>query len=272
MSVTQSADGIPIGFEVTGSGDRALVFVHGWSCDRTYWRRQANVFADAYRVVTIDLPGHGESGTGRASWTMPSFGADVVAVANALRLRDMVLIGHSMGGDVIVEAALILGDRVAGIVWVDTYHRLTEPESPEQAEAFLEPFQADFAAATRSLVRRMFPASTPPDLVDEIAEDMSAAPPAIARDALRHAFANVGAVTAALPRVKIPVVAMNADYRPTDTASLGSYGIHTVIASGVGHFLMLEDAEQFNRLLADILATRISSADPSGGIAPRLRL
>jgi pimeloyl-ACP methyl ester carboxylesterase len=96
---------------------------------------------------------------------------------------------------------------------------------------------------------------------------MSSAPPAVALDALRHAFANEGPVMAAIPRLKIPVVAINPDYRPTDTASLGNYGIDTVIASGVGHFLMLEDAEQFNRLLADVLATRIPRTDPSVGIA-----
>ncbi len=228
--------------------------------------------AGGHRCLAPDLRGCGDSDAPSAGYAVGDLAADVTDLVGLFRLERYVLIGHSMGGDVIVEAALTLGDRVTGIVWVDTYHRLTEPESPEQVEAFLEPFRTDFAAATRSLVRRMFPASTPPDLVDEIVEDMSSAPLAIALEALRHAFANEGPVMAALPRLKIPVVAINPDYRPTDTASLGNYGIDTVIASGVGHFLMLEDAKQFNRLLADILARRISRTDPSGGIAPRLRV
>jgi pimeloyl-ACP methyl ester carboxylesterase len=57
-------------------------------------------------VVAIDLAGHGESGVGRKAWTMPTFGDDLVAVVERLALADAVLIGHSMGGDVIVEAAL----------------------------------------------------------------------------------------------------------------------------------------------------------------------
>jgi pimeloyl-ACP methyl ester carboxylesterase len=91
---------------------------------------------------------------------------------------------------------------------------------------------------------------------------MSSAPPAIALDALRHSWANEGAVMAALPRLAAPVVAINSDHERTDAVSLGEYGVETVIASGVGHFPMLEDPDQFNRLLADVLATRIRLPAP----------
>jgi pimeloyl-ACP methyl ester carboxylesterase len=256
-----SVDGIPIRFDSAGHGDPALVFVHGWSCDRSYWRRQVDALAADFRVVTVDLAGHGESGAGRASWTMAAFGADVVSVVDRLGLRDIVLVGHSMGGDVIVEAALTLRDRVAGIVWVDSYGQLSEPISPERVEAFLEPFRKDFVGTTRSFVRGMFTPGTDPVLVDEIASDMSSAPPDIALDALRHAITSDGPVMAVLPRLRVPVVAINADYRPTDTASLGRRGVETVIAEDVGHFLMLEDADQFDRLLTEVVRTRMSGGN-----------
>jgi pimeloyl-ACP methyl ester carboxylesterase len=252
-----SPDGIPIRFEVTGGGNRAIVFVHGWSCDRTYWRDQVGAFADAYRVVSIDLAGHGESGDGRPSWTMPAFGSDVVAVMDQLGLEDAVLVGHSMGGDVIVEAALALGDRVAGLVLVDTYRSLTEPKTQDEIEAFVAPFRSDFAGTTRSLVEGMFPATTRRDLIDAIAEDMSSAPPDVALDALRHAIGNDGPIMVALPRVAVPAVAINPDYRPTDAESLRRNGLQTVIATNVGHFLMLEDPEQFNQLLREVITTRM---------------
>jgi pimeloyl-ACP methyl ester carboxylesterase len=251
-----SQDGIPIRFDAIGNGDRALVFVHGWSCDRTYWRHQIATFAGDNRVVAIDLAGHGESGVGRASWTIPAFGADVVAVVEALELRSIVLIGHSMGGDVIVDAALALGDRVDGIVLVDTYRQLTEPSSDVEIEDFAAPFRGDFVGATRAFVQGMFIPETDPDLVEWIVNDMSSAPPEVAVDSLRHAVANEGPVMNALPKLAGPIVAINPDYRPTDAASLRQYGVETVIAPGVGHFLMLENADQFNRLLADVLSTR----------------
>jgi pimeloyl-ACP methyl ester carboxylesterase len=262
-AVVASADGVPISCETTAPRDRALVLVHGWSCDRTYWRHQVRAFADRYQVVTIDLAGHGDSGAGRRVWTMSAFGGDVAAVVRALDLRDLVLVGHSMGGDVVVEAALVLGDRVAGIVWVDTYSELTGTDTPEAIESLVEPFQVDFVAATRSFVRGMFPATSQVDLVEEIAVDMSAAPPAVALASLRHTWANEGAVMDALSRrLTVPVVAINADYEPTDTASLGALGVETIIASGVGHFVMLEDPDQFDRLLAEVCATRFRWGRP----------
>ncbi|HWO80811.1 alpha/beta hydrolase, partial [Gaiella sp.] len=160
--IARSADGIPVHFEVVGEGARPLVFVHGWSCDRTYWSEQIEHFARSHEVVAIDLAGHGESSGGRRAWTMPAFGGDVVAVIEKLGLADVVLIGHSMGGDVIVEAALALPGRVAGLVWVDTYSTLGGVRTPAEIEEFVRPFRQDFRSAVEAFVRRMFvPASDP---------------------------------------------------------------------------------------------------------------
>ena len=148
-----SPDGIELRFDVVGAGSPAIVFVHGWSCDRGYWRAQMASFAGRYQVVAIDLAGHGESGLGRADWTMPAFGRDVVAVVDGLGLGRMVLVGHSMGGDVVVEAALRLGDRVAGVVWVDVYRSLEDPRTAEQREARVSPFRRDFHGETYVMER-----------------------------------------------------------------------------------------------------------------------
>src|SRR5437867_8235652 len=83
----------------------ALVFVHGWSCDSGYWKHQLDHFARNHQVVTLDLAGHGESGLDRENWTLQGFVEDLVAVVETLHLKKAVLIGHSMGGDVIIEAA-----------------------------------------------------------------------------------------------------------------------------------------------------------------------
>ena len=182
-----SPDGVPIAYDDAGAGSPALVFVHGWSCDRSYWRYQRPVFEASHRVVAIDLAGHGDSGVGRSSWTMPAFGADVAAVVDRLGLEDAVLVGHSMGGDVIVEAALILGTRVAGLVWVDVYEALDTADDERGLEAFLGPFRDDFVTRTRAFVREeLFDATSDPALAEWVASDMASAPPGIALDAIRH--------------------------------------------------------------------------------------
>src|ERR1700688_3196975 len=144
-----SSDGIHVAYEADGQGSPALVFVHGWACDRSYWRNQLGHFAERHQVVAIDLAGHGEAGLGRKAYTIPAFGEDVVAVVQKLGLDDMVLIGHSMGGDVIVEAALELRERVRGLVWVDVYSTLGEISGRAANERFIAPFRQDFETTTR---------------------------------------------------------------------------------------------------------------------------
>jgi pimeloyl-ACP methyl ester carboxylesterase len=247
-----SSDGVSIRYEVHGSGGLPLVFVHGWSCDRRYWRGQVEHFARGHRVVTLDLAGHGESGAGRDEWTMPAFGEDVVAVVEELGLEDVVLVGHSMGGDVIVEAALRLPGRVAALVWVDVYSKLGGPS--RDAEAFMEPFRRDFVPATREFVeRRLFSPDSDSELVKWVAEDMSSAPPEIALDAMKHAITNDDAILSGLRELEATPFAINPDSRPTDAPSLRRHGVEPVVMPGVAHFLMLENPAGFNRLLDDVL-------------------
>jgi pimeloyl-ACP methyl ester carboxylesterase len=249
----RSADGIPVHFEVEAGGAPALVFVHGWSCDRSYWSRQIDHFAGRHEVVAIDLAGHGESGAGRPAWTVPAFGGDVVAVIEKLDLRDLVLIGHSLGGDVIVEVALALPDLVAGLVWVDTYATLGGSRTQEEIDEFVQPFRDNFVTAARAFVQRMFVPGSDPDLVEQVVGDMSSAPPEIAVGVMEHAVANDDAILAALRELRAPLVAINPDYRPTDIEALGRHGVKAVLMPGVGHFLMMENPDTFNHLLGETI-------------------
>jgi pimeloyl-ACP methyl ester carboxylesterase len=249
--VVTSRDGIPLAFEAHGAGAPAVVLVHGWSCDRSYWNGQVGPLAARYRTVAVDLAGHGESGSGRRAWTMAAFGEDVVVVVEQLGAGQVVLVGHSMGGDVIVEAALRLGDRVAGLVWADVYGTLGDPDPDDELDAFAAPFREDFVPATRAFVRRMFPTGADPELVERVAADMSAAPPEIAVDALRRAVGNEPGVIAGLARLSVPVVAINPEQGHTGTEALRRHGVEPVLMPGVGHFLMMEDPEGFNRLLTE---------------------
>ena len=93
--IASAPDGVPIHYDVQGTGAVALVFVHGWCCNRGHWAGQVDHFAPDYTLVCIDLAGHGASGRDRARQTMSAFGQDVVAVVEQLGLEQVVLIGHS---------------------------------------------------------------------------------------------------------------------------------------------------------------------------------
>jgi pimeloyl-ACP methyl ester carboxylesterase len=250
-----SADGIRIAYETQGEGTPALVFVHGWSCDRSYWKGQLQPFSQQFKVVAVDLAGHGESGLGRKTQTMAAFGGDVAAVVEKLGLQHIILIGHSMGGDVIAEAARRLPGRVAGLVWIDTYKQLGTPRTPEQIQTLMAPFRTDFVETTRSFVRGMFPPGADRALVERVVMDMSAAPPEVAVGALESAIGFGNEMPRALKELKLPVVAINPDNKPTDVASLERHGVRVVLMPGVGHFLMMEDPERFNGLLRTVIDT-----------------
>jgi pimeloyl-ACP methyl ester carboxylesterase len=159
--MARSRDGVEIAYDSHGRTDGdapTVILVHGWAGNRTFWSRQVDVLAEGYHVVTVDLGGHGESGTGRGDWNLPAFGDDVVAVVEAVGARDVALVGHSMGGDAIVFAARLLGDRVRGLVWVDTLRSLgDEPtSSAEDVAGFVAPFHADFGASVDRFARSLF--------------------------------------------------------------------------------------------------------------------
>jgi pimeloyl-ACP methyl ester carboxylesterase len=251
--VAISSDGMPIAYEAHGAGEPTFVFVHGWSCDRSYWREQISCFAQRHRVVAVDLAGHGESGLGRTEWTMSAFGEDVAAVARQLALRDVVLIGHSMGGDVVVEAALRLRDTVRAVIWVDTYRSLDEEVPDDEIDAFVAPFRADFPAAARDFARRLFLPHSDPDLVEWVSADMAAAPQEVALACIRSSVANAGVMPARLRELGLPVVAVNPDNGPSDIDGLARHAVRTVQMRGLGHFPMLEDAAAFNAVLAEIV-------------------
>ncbi|KKL95395.1 hypothetical protein LCGC14_1855000, partial [marine sediment metagenome] len=136
-----SSDGVEIRYEIHGTGEPTLVFVHGWCCDKSYWKEQIPYFSQSYRMVIIDLAGHGESGLNRIDWTMELFGEDVACVVNQLGNAKIVLIGHSMGGPVILEAAVRTRPNVIGIVGVDANFEYSEDTRTQEEK---DKFQAEY--------------------------------------------------------------------------------------------------------------------------------
>ncbi|KAF0141534.1 MAG: carboxylesterase [Stygiobacter sp.] len=245
----KSSDGTEIVYTAAGNAETALVFIHGWSCDKSYWNTQVEKFSPNYKVVAIDLAGHGESGAERKDYSMQLFGSDVAAVVNELKLNKVILIGHSMGGSVILEAAKLLDKKVIGLIGVDTYQSFTDDWTAEQKEKFLEPFTKDFKSTTVEFVKQMFPKGADSVLVKKVAEDMSSAPPAVAISAMRNLFFYDPLPT--LSKLELPIISINCDMYPLSLEEnrkhVKSFSFKHM--SGVGHFLMLEKADEFNKLL-----------------------
>lgn len=247
-------DGTPIHFTDHGQGAPALVFIHGWSCDASYWDAQVAHFAPTHRVVAIDLAGHGASGQERTDYTVEAFAGDVVAVLRKLDLKGAILVGHSMGGGVMVEAALAAPDRVAGLVGVDNFQDVNLKLPPQAIDSVVGAFEANFTPNVTAWVLQMFPAKADKALAAGIAADMASAPPKVALSAIRHYLAWMGDhTTERLAQLKVPLMCVNADLRPTLVEPIKALvpGYQLRVLKGCGHFPMREDPEGFNALLAE---------------------
>jgi len=248
-----AADGVTISYDVRGSGNTALVFVHGWCSNRTFWREQLDVMAHEFRVVAIDLPGHGASGRDRDQWSFTSFADDVVKVVETLDLKRVVLVGHSMGGVVSLEVAQRLPDRVIGVVGLDTIGDADSEDPPEMMERVIAAFEADFEGTMNAFMPRMFSPDAAPELVRWAIDSSVNADHVMALSIMRD-IANVDEKKL-LSSVAVPVRCI---YAATDDPSHPATLVETnskyadfdaVYVEGVGHFLHLENPGEVNRQL-----------------------
>lgn len=251
---TIAPSGVIISYETAGRRGPPIVFVHGWSCDRSYWAGQIEHFSKARRVVSVDLAGHGQSGLQRDDWSVAAFGADVAAVLDALDLHEAVLVGHSMGAAVILEAAQQAPKRVAGLVAVDYFFDVDVATSDADRENMLSRVRGDFRGATDAWVRSLFVARSNPALVNRIAHDMADAPADIGLASLDGVMRHSGA--AALEKVSAPMHIINSDRRPTnlDAARRHKPNVALSIVVGSGHFPHLEAPDDFNQTLASAIS------------------
>jgi pimeloyl-ACP methyl ester carboxylesterase len=260
--ITDSADGVPIAYHVYGQGEPAVVLIHGWSCNSTYWRGQLPDLAARYTTVTLDLAGHGSSGRNRTSWSMARYGEDVAAVVQRLPNRHILLVGHLMGGPVALEAAPLIGQRLIGIIGVDTFRSLGLPPPPrQQVDREISAFRNDFNGEMHRFVPLLFAKSAPPAFVHEVADDMAREPPQIAIATL--VGLNSMDYATLLPRIHVPIVAIDSDSgRAVSEARIRKLipGFRLVELSHPGNFLMLEAPRDFNPILLREIAALAATA------------
>jgi pimeloyl-ACP methyl ester carboxylesterase len=251
-----SDDGISIDYQVFGNDEPVMVFVHGWCCNQKYWEAQVPYFSQDHKVVTLDLAGHGNSGLGRTKWTIEAYGNDVRSVVKQLNLNHVILVGHSMGGTVIVEAARQMPERIAALVGVDTFTNVDNPIPPQQVEQMLEGLRANFTETMRNIVKiSMFTPNSDAGLVEKVVTDMSASPPQVG---LGSAEANISYNPgAALEGIKSPIFGINREGSPINLEKVKRHAPSFKIKfmPGVGHFVMMEQPDKFNQLLKEIIGS-----------------
>jgi len=235
-SAATSSDGTGIAFEIHGDDGPAVVLVHGWSNNRTFFDPHIPMLAGDHRVATMDLAGFGESGDSRSTWTMESFGQDVVAVVNALELNEPVLVGFSMGGAAVLEAASFLGEAVGGVVLVDVFQDVNQRYDAELIPGIVEPIREtwhDF-----EMVRGYIGPAAPDSLVQRYIDKTPPVPPDYWWEAINEFFLWADAdLIPTIQSISAPIAAINASETPTDVEAFRLYSpaFEATIIPEVGH-------------------------------------
>ena len=256
--VFTAADGVDFPYVVHGAGETTVILVHCWMCEGSFWDAQVPVLVEHYRVITFDLPGHGEGGDDRETWTIAGYGQDVAGLIEHVGLGPTVLVGHSMGGPVSLEAAA-LSDRVVGIVAVDTLQDADYEIDQPMVEQFLAAFQADFRTTCTNFVEQFFVEGEPAEIVARVRrvgceESNAEAGTAQMQDYVSMDFPRM------FQQAGVPIRAINASGpNATKIETNQKYAdFDAVLMEDVGHYLHMTRPDEFNALLLQTLGRMLA--------------
>lgn len=247
---------IKVHYRNSGSGDKAVVFIHGWTCDSTFWKDQLPALAGKTKAILLDLPGHGESDKPKVEYSMAYFAQAVAAVLDDAGVKSAVLVGHSMGTPVARQFYRLYPKRTLAIVAVDgNLHTplATQAEIDKHLAQFNRP---DFRDTLSKEIDGMFTKATPPAAGRAIKATMLSAPQHVVVSAMR------GMLDLSIWKddpidVPLLVVVAKQPYWPTDhekqVRKLNPKAEYQAI-DGVGHFLMVEKPAVFNEILVTFLS------------------
>jgi pimeloyl-ACP methyl ester carboxylesterase len=245
-----TVDGAKIHWTSTGQGARTIVFVHGWMCDETSWSEQVPDLAKKYRVITMDLPGHGQSDAPKeGQWSMDLFARAVDAVRAEAKADRIIVVGHSMGVPVVYRYAQMYPTHTAALVLVDgTLFKASEARA--RVEGNVQRVSGKDGLKNREeMIQTFFAPATTPVLRERIRTMMMRGPESSARGAMQ---------TMADPEtwndhvLQVPTMAIySGTNRGGSIEITKTYlpNLEFVNLPGTGHFLMMERPAEFNRHL-----------------------
>ena len=248
-------------YQLKGQGDTTLLFIHGWNLDHTYWQQQAVEFSASYRLVLLDLAGCGASGKNRINWTVESFARDITRIIKKERLRNVVIVAHSMGGEIALEVASANPQTVIGIIGVDNLKNvdMSIKEGDEKGlQAYSQEFMANYAKMAEGMARELT-LSRDSSIVHRIVKSYRQADPRVAVPTLLNLYPKAAQAKHKLALMPFAMKFIMCTNTPYDEAALKTYckrGYQLITLDSSGHFPMIERPQAFNKALHQLLATK----------------
>jgi pimeloyl-ACP methyl ester carboxylesterase len=252
---------------VAGTGSPPIVFVHGFGCNHTDWLAQTEHFRARHQAISVDLPGHGSTPAPRETSSIERCGANVAELLRGLSLPPAVLVGHSLGCRVVLEAALDAPECVAGIVLVDGSRF-----APQAAQAFEARFaKGEYKALLRGMFEQMFTPRSDARLAASTMQRALDLPEEVGRPLLLSGVHyDQERLGSALERVHKPLLVLQTTFanekRERSTLRVGQTtpyldfvrakapAARIEIIPGIGHFPQLDAPAETNKVLASFVA------------------
>ena len=251
---TITHNGVKLAYDSRGKGRPAFVFIHGWTCDRSFFAPQAKHFARRHRVVSLDLRGHGQSDKPQGAYPIKAYVDDIAFLIDTLRLGKVVAVGHSMGGITALQLAADHPDKVAAIVMVDPAPLVWPPELNTGVDAIVTAIGAGNQEPRRQFIAdALFMKTSDKALKKRVLKVMMASPSHVAADAMKGILAFDGPAIAA--RCKVPALHLAAT-PPLNPPHLMTQWMPDVVNGwtvGAGHFNMMEVPDQVNSMIGAFL-------------------
>jgi len=252
---------VNIAYDLRGTGDTMIIFVHGWAINKEYWRSQEELFSERFTTVALDLGGHGQSGKNRDSWTVYDYANDVIAVINALKADKVILVGHSMSGDVIAAVADSIPSKIIGLVGIDNFKDIATTRSKEEQDginSFLQILHTRYdSVVTVYCYSRLFPPKYPDSaIMKQLVKDVLRTDSVVSVKTIEAMMQSSLTEGERLSKVSLPVHVITSDYAPANKTVMEKYckaGFKEKIIRGTGHYPMVEKPEEFNQLLTETI-------------------
>lgn len=248
-------EGRRVHYESHGEGRQAIVLIHGWTCNLSFWRGQIPDLSKQARVIAIDLPGHGESDKSQIAYSMDLFARAVDAVMQDAGVDRAVLVGHSMGTPVMREFYRKYPRKTSGLVIVDG--ALRPFGDKKMMDSFIAPLRGpDYKEQAARFVDGMMGPQVSAALREQIKTSMLKTPQHVAISAM-DAMADESIWKQ--DKIEVPVLAIMAKspFWPPDNEQFYrsiAPNLDYQMWDGVSHFLMMEKPAEFNQAVAAFVA------------------
>lgn len=264
LNSTIEVNNIKISYNDVGIGKIPVVFLHGFPFNKSMWDNQLETFKETHRFIAVDFRSFGQSTNDGSALSMDLLADDLIGFLNALKLRQVIICGLSMGGFVALNAITRYPERFAALILCDTNCVADKPEQREKRYKTIEEIEKNgiskFSATFLDSLFADDTYSTNKQLVGKINADILANSPEVIINGLK-ALATRSETCSTLGKIAVPTLIIcgrEDEITPLEQSEFMNKHMKNAtlkVIENAGHLSNMEQPEAFNAELLEFLSS-----------------